>query len=94
MNSTKMKIINILTVVTLCLLLLFCILPIHGESEIYDKVLRLHVIANSDSEIDQSLKLEVRDAVLEYTAPLLSQASSREESAGIIMENKRRQQEG
>ena len=88
MNSTKMKIINILTVVTLCLLLLFCILPIHGESEIYDKVLRLHVIANSDSEIDQSLKLEVRDAVLEYTAPLLSQASSREESAGIITENK------
>lgn len=29
------------------------------------KMLRMHVIANSDSEIDQTLKLMVRDAVLE-----------------------------
>ena len=34
-------------------------LPIHGESEIYDSVVRLHVLANSDSEEDQSLKLKV-----------------------------------
>lgn len=33
--------------------------------DIYGKVLRLHVIANSDSFEDQSLKLTVRDAVLE-----------------------------
>ncbi len=32
--------------------------------EIKENVLRLHVIANSDSEEDQSLKLKVRDAVL------------------------------
>lgn len=31
-------------------------------------VLRLHVIANSDSEADQELKLKVRDAVLETAA--------------------------
>ena len=30
-----------------------------------EKVLRLHVLANSDSEADQQLKLKVRDAVLE-----------------------------
>ncbi len=40
------------------------LLPVNGEEAIYDKILRLHVIANSDSETDQSLKLEVRDAVL------------------------------
>ncbi len=32
--------------------------------EIRDKMLRMHVIANSDSDIDQQLKLEVRDAIL------------------------------
>ncbi len=32
---------------------------------IRDKMLRMHVIANSDSEDDQELKLKVRDAVLE-----------------------------
>lgn len=43
--------------------------PVHGEEELYDKVMRLHVIANSDSEEDQSLKLKVRDAVINYLTP-------------------------
>lgn len=41
------------------------ILPVYGETELYDDVLRLHVIAQSDSEADQALKLKVRDAVLD-----------------------------
>ncbi len=41
------------------------LLPVHGEAEIYNSVIRLHVLANSDSEEDQLLKLKVRDAVLE-----------------------------
>ena len=35
-----------------------------AAGRIKDKVLRLHVIANSDSEEDQALKLAVRDGVL------------------------------
>ena len=84
MNQQNKKVINLLTVTVLCLLLLFCVLPIHGEGEIYQRVLRLHVIANSDSEADQSLKLHVRDAVLEYCAPLLSEVSDREQAAAVI----------
>lgn len=34
-----------------------------NEAEIYDQVVRLHILANSDSERDQELKLLVRDAV-------------------------------
>lgn len=34
-------------------------------SEIRNSVLRMHVIANSDSDADQELKLKVRDAVLQ-----------------------------
>ena len=41
------------------------ILPVYGETELYDDVLRLHVIAQSDSDADQALKLKVRDAVLD-----------------------------
>ncbi len=33
--------------------------------DLRDNVLRLHILANSDSDIDQSLKLAVRDAILE-----------------------------
>lgn len=39
----------------------------HDVAEISDCVLRLHVIANSDSEADQIIKLKVRDAVLKYS---------------------------
>lgn len=35
------------------------------------EILRFHVIANSDSEADQALKLKVRDAVVEYMEVLL-----------------------
>lgn len=56
-----------------------------GFSESYgditDTVFRLHILANSDSEADQSLKLKVRDAVLEETAYIFEGKSSAEESA-------------
>lgn len=49
-------------------LVICCALNITAFSKqcdsIRDKMLRMHVIANSDSEADQALKLKVRDAVL------------------------------
>mgnify|MGYP001127431979 CR=1 FL=1 len=56
-------------------------LPIHGETEIYDTVVRLHVLANSDSEEDQALKLKVRDAVLEQATETLRGADSQAEAS-------------
>ena len=40
------------------------------QAQLADRVIRLHVIANSDSEADQQLKLQVRDRVLECAAGL------------------------
>ena len=71
----------------LLLVAAFAILPIHGEEEIYDSVIRLHVLANSDSEGDQALKLKVRDAVLEETGALLREASTREEAEAVLEAN-------
>lgn len=44
------------------------------------KLIRLHVIANSDSEADQTLKLAVRDAVVAQATSLLEQAADREDA--------------
>lgn len=44
------------------------------QQELSENVIRLHVIANSDSDEDQALKLRVRDRVLSYISPLLSEA--------------------
>ena len=63
------------------------IMPVHGENEIYDSVVRLHVLANSDSEEDQALKLKVRDSVLELTGTLLENSTSSDEAEKILAEN-------
>ena len=49
-----------------------------------NKLIRFHVIANSDSDEDQALKLKVRDAVIEYLQPKLSKSGSIQESEEII----------
>ena len=73
---------------TVCLLFVVIgLLPVHGEAEIYDTVLRLHVLANSDSEEDQSLKLSVRDAILEVGNGLFDGCESREEAETLLKEN-------
>lgn len=72
-------------VVILCaVLLVIGVMPIHGEAVIYDTVVRLHVLANSDSEEDQALKLRVRDAVLEVTGPLLADCKTQDEARTLI----------
>lgn len=81
----KRLLIVTFTVIGLCTLLI-C-LPIHGEAEIYDSVLRLHVIANSDSEEDQALKLKVRDAILEKTKEIFCGCTTREEARKKVEEN-------
>ena len=65
----------------------FMILPIHGEAELYDNVIRLHVLANSDSEEDQALKLTVRDALLKKTQTLLENVDSKEEAEAILRQD-------
>lgn len=77
-------------ILALCLCLLFAVmglLPVHGESEIYDNVLRLHVIANSDSQGDQALKYEVRDAVLSCAEVLFASARTRDDAILLAKEN-------
>jgi len=55
-------------------------LPVHGEEAVYDSVVRLHVIANSDSDADQALKLKVRDAVLGSMSGILEGCNDRDEA--------------
>ncbi len=71
---------NLFTIVALIafIFIFVALLPVHGEGEIYDSVLRLHVLANSDSQEDQALKLKVRDRILKEAAPIMEGASTRE----------------
>lgn len=67
-------------VILLIVMMAMSFLPVHGEQEVYDTVVRLHVLANSDREEDQALKMEVRDTVLEAAAPYLEGCTTQEEA--------------
>ncbi len=71
-------------VILLVVMLALSFLPVHGEEEIYSTVVRLHVLANSDSEEDQAIKLEVRDAVLAAAAPLVADCTNQAEAIAAL----------
>ena len=74
----------------LCIAVIFMLiglLPVHGEEAVYDSVIRLHVLANSDTDEDQALKLEVRDAVLAYTEELLRGVETRSDAEALLSEH-------
>ena len=64
------------------------------QDALEQKVIRLHVIANSDSEADQALKLRVRDRVLVLAEDILRQSRDMEEArqrlAGCSRRRRRR----
>lgn len=67
---------------------ILCGFSLGGEqSGMADKMIRLHVVANSDSDSDQALKLKVRDRVLEVLEQPLSRAADREEAEKIISDH-------
>lgn len=55
-----------------------------AQEKLAEEVLRFHVPANSDSDEDQKVKRQVRDAVLAYRSRLLKSAGSKEASADAV----------
>lgn len=54
------------------------------QQAISHKIIRFHVIANSDSDADQALKLKVKEAVVNYTAELLCNSKSISETEDLL----------
>ena len=57
-----------------------------GES-ISNKVLRLHIIANSDSDYDQNLKLKVRDEVLKLSGDMFADCKTLDDAKNVSQNN-------
>ena len=55
--------------------------------DLKENIVRLHVVADSNDEEAQALKLKVRDSVAEYTAELLKDVNTAEESYKILQAN-------
>ena len=83
-TSNKLKLLELALLIGLAVFLLSGALALRTQDQLADKVVRLHVLANSDSEEDQALKLRVRDVVLERATALLEQAEDRKEAEGLL----------
>lgn len=76
----------------LALLLSLCVTLLSGlwaqgrQQALADRLIRLHVVAASDSAADQATKLEVRDGVLALLGPSLDGAADAHEASAIIEE--------
>ena len=87
MKNNSVKIINIIAGFCACVLITSCFcafMPVNGEQKIYQDLIRLHVLANSDKEQDQNLKLEVRDYILCDIADLTQDCENSTEAAEKI----------
>ena len=87
-NHTKVKMVIILTFLFFAYTTICAITYAHDISnDIANSVFRLHVIANSDSDIDQNLKYIVRDHLLEYMNTLCADSTSKDEAITIANEH-------
>ena len=64
----------------LCAAMLWGAWSMQRQDALAQKMIRLHVIANSDSDADQALKLEVRDRVLDFTTTVLQRSADMEDA--------------
>ena len=74
--------------VAFILTVVYTMIPFQAAcSDITDDVFRMHILANSDSEEDQNLKLKVRDRLLECSQTLFEQAKSKEEAEKVVADH-------
>lgn len=87
-----MKVINKnrLFILTVILTFLFALIISYAKTascDISNSVLRLHIVANSNSEADQKLKLDIRDRIISEGSHLFASAKSPDEAITVAKNN-------
>lgn len=78
-NERKDKILLSVTAIAISIYMAFsCTYFTASAQAVKNDVVRLHILANSDSESDQTVKLKVRDALLETNASILNDGVTKE----------------
>nr|WP_325196807.1 stage II sporulation protein R [uncultured Oscillibacter sp.] len=83
-TSKRLHIWEIALLTGMAVFLISGAVSLQSRDQLADKVVRLHILANSDSEEDQALKLRVRDRVLERATELLEQTGDRREAEEVL----------
>ena len=77
--------------ITICLFLIISALGIldlqKDKHTLQDRLVRLHVVGNSDSATDQKIKLQVKDTIVAYLRPVMEKCATKEEAMQHIRDN-------
>ncbi len=77
------KIVSVFIVVITFILILFGVFS-DGPKQEY---IRIHIRANSNLEIDQNIKYEIKDDIVSYLIPSISSCETREDFVEVINDN-------
>ncbi|MBQ8264596.1 MAG: stage II sporulation protein R [Oscillospiraceae bacterium] len=88
MQKSRIRIWELALLLAVCVALCEASLDAARTQEMSEKIIRFHVIAESDEPEAQARKLEVRDAVLPLLTELLERAQHPGEAAELIEENR------
>ncbi len=83
----KKKSVFIIFFIFLLINMAITVNAVNTQKNLANKVIRLHIIANSDSKVDQEIKLKVRDEIIKELSPMLVKATNIGESREIIFSN-------
>ena len=77
--------------ISVCLLLFMFVLFLadvwQDKNALQENLIRLHVVANSDSQRDQEIKLQVKDAIIAYLQPLVDGFADKEQAMEYVTDN-------
>ncbi len=82
MNNAK----RLIAVLSLVAVLVYMGTVFSDKQILQEQVVRLHVVANSDSQEDQAVKLDVKDAVVSFVEENLVNARTVEEAKNLLQE--------
>lgn len=92
MKIIKFEKIKFIVIISMLFLLYLYLLATNYtyaiSKDLSNNILRLHVIANSDTLEDQTLKYKVRDNIINYMNSISENITSKEEAIKLINENK------
>jgi len=87
-KNEKISLLLLLLCVTLSFMMVFVSEGFNAAHTVREESLRLHVLADTDSEADQTVKLKVRDAILEETGDMFISCASASEAVNRVLEKK------
>lgn len=81
---------KVVAVIILCLILIIVgvyAVKVNDKASDEETYLRIHIRANSNDAVDQSVKYKVKESIVDFMTPALDGVSSKSEAMGILQEN-------